>query len=102
MYRILTVIAVVALGALGTTVIATIVLHSSLSRQSNQIKALQGAEHSDHQKIAALENELGSASKHKKLTAAHLQCTQVPQPIWQSGLAMATPELLLSTCVTPR
>jgi hypothetical protein len=96
MYKILTAVAVVALVTLGTTIIATILLHSSISRQEGQIKALDGAEHSDHQKIAALEGELSAASKHKKLTAGQLRCTQLPQPMEQPVLAFAAPESLFT------
>jgi len=94
MYKILTVLAVVALGALGTSIIATILLHAAISKQSKQISGLERVENSDNHKLAALQNEVG-ANKHKKLTAA-LHCTQLPQPIWQPGLAVASPELLLT------
>lgn len=96
MYKILTAVAVVALATLGTTIIATVLLHSSISKESRQIKALQGAEHSDHQKIAALEGEVGAGSKHKKLIAARLRCAQLPQPMGQPALAFAAPESLFT------
>jgi hypothetical protein len=96
MYRILTAVAVVALVALSTSIIATILLHSSISRQSTQISSLQRAESSDHQEIAALEGEVGAANKHKKLTAARLRCGQLPQPMGQPALAFASPELLFT------
>ena len=38
MYKLLTALAVVALAALGTTIIATVLLHSSISKQSGEIK----------------------------------------------------------------
>jgi len=95
MHKILTAIAVVALGALSTSIIATILLHSSVSRQSRQISVLANAEHSDNQKIAALQTEMGAAIKHKKLTAAHRRCMPLPQPIGQPGLLLAAPRLLL-------
>lgn len=96
MYKILTAVAVVALATLGTTIIATVLLHSSISKQSSQIKSLQGAERSDHQKIAALEGEVGAGTKHTKLTAASPRCPQLRQPIASPGAATATPRLLLT------
>jgi hypothetical protein len=92
MYKVLTALAVVALAALGTTIIATVLLHSSISKQSGEIKTLESAEHSDHQKIAALQGEVSAAAKHKKLTAARQRCGQLPQPIGQPVLAFAAPE----------
>jgi hypothetical protein len=91
MYKILTALAVVAIAALGTSIIATVLLHSSISRESRQIKALQGAENSDNHRLSALANEVG-ANKHKKLTAARQRCTHVSQPI----LAVARPESLFT------
>jgi hypothetical protein len=96
MYKILTALAVVALAALGTTIIATVLLHSSISKQTREIKALESAEHSDHQKIATLEGEVGAAAKHKKLTAAERRCPQVPQPMGQPVFAFAAPESLFT------
>jgi hypothetical protein len=96
MYKLLTALAVVALAALGTTIIATVLLHSSISKQSGEIKALEGAEHSDHQKIATLEGEVSSATKHKKLTTAERRCPQPLQPMGQPVLAFAAPESLFT------
>jgi hypothetical protein len=95
MYRILTAVAVVALATLATTIVATVLLHSSISRQSGQIKALQGAEHSDQKKIAALEGEVGAG--HKNLTAAtRPRCSKLPQPMGQPAFAFAAPESLFT------
>lgn len=96
MYKVLTALAVVALAALGTTIIATVLLHSSISKQSREIKALESAEHSDHQKIATLEGEVNSATRHKKLTAAERRCAQPFQPMGQPALAFAAPESLFT------
>jgi hypothetical protein len=95
MYKILTALAVVAIAALGTSIIATVLLHSSISRESRQIKALQGAENSDNHRLSALANEVG-ANKHKKLTAARQRCTHVSQPMGQPVLAVARPESLFT------
>lgn len=92
MYKILTVVAVVALVALSTSIVATVLLHS----QSHQIGAIQRAENADHKKLVALEGALASASNDKKLAAARLLCTQVHQPMGQPGLALAAPELLFT------
>jgi hypothetical protein len=100
MHKILTAIAVVALGALSTSVIATILLHSAAARQSRQISALATAEHSDNQKIAVLQSEMSAATKHKKLTAAQRRCMPLPlpqpQPIGQPGLLLAAPRLVVT------
>lgn len=96
MYRILTAVAVVALAALSTSIIATVLLHSSISGQSRKISALQNAENADHKKISALQTEVGAATKHKTLTAARPRCTHVPQPMGQPALAFVAPESLLT------
>jgi hypothetical protein len=96
MYKVLTALAVLAVAALGTTIIATVLLHSSISQQSGEIKALESAEHSDHQKIATLEGEVSSATKHKKLTTAERRCRQPSQPMGQPVLAFTAPESLFT------
>jgi hypothetical protein len=96
MYKILTAVAVVAIVALGTSIIATILLRSSIDGQSRKISALEQVENSDHKKIAALESEVGANNKRRKLTADLLRCAQATQPIGQPGFALAAPELLFT------
>jgi hypothetical protein len=96
MHKFLTAISVVALIALGTSIVATVLLHSSIARQSGQIRALERAESTDHKKIAALETEMAASGKGKTLTAARRTCRQLPQPMGQPGFAAAAPELLFT------
>jgi hypothetical protein len=63
-YKVLTAVAVVAMTALSTVIIATILLHSSISKQSGQIRALEHAEHSDQKQITTLEGEVRATGKH--------------------------------------
>jgi hypothetical protein len=72
MYKILIALAVVALAGLGTSIIATVLLHSSISTQSRRLGAVERAEHADHQKLAALESQVGAAHKRKTLTAIRI------------------------------
>jgi len=95
MYKILTALAVVALLALGTSIIASLTLHSSIDKQSRQIGALDRAEATDHKEIAVLEGEV-HATKAKQVTSARPRCTRAPQPIGQPGFAVASPEFLLT------
>ena len=94
MHRILTAVAVVALAALGVSIIATVLLHSSINSQSRKISALQQAETADHKMIAALEAQ--AANKQRKLTTALLRCTQNTQPMEQPRFGFAAPELLFT------
>jgi hypothetical protein len=96
MNKILSAIAGLALTALGTSIIGTVLLHTSISHQAGQLGALQRAEHSDHQKIAALESGVGAARKHKRLTATYLPCTRLPPlPVRQPGVALVAAYSLL-------
>ena|SRR5215469_2779058 len=97
MYKILTAVAAVAIAALGTVIVATVLLRSSISGQSSKISALERAENTDHRQIAALEREVGAANKQKQLTAAGPRCAQLPQPMGEHGLVLAGPALLFAT-----
>ncbi len=96
MHKILTALAVVALLALGTSIIGTLALHSSVAKQSRQISSLNRAEAADHKEIAALQTELSPKKSRHRTAAARLTCASVPQPIGQPGFAVASPEFLLT------
>jgi hypothetical protein len=96
MYKILTALAVVALLALGTSIIASLTLHSSIDKQSRQISALDRAEAADHKEIAVLEGEVHTTKTTQQVTSARPRCTRAPQPIGQPGFAVASPEFLLT------
>jgi hypothetical protein len=96
MHKILTALAVVALVALGTSVIASLILHSSIDRQSRQIGALDRAEAGDHKIIVALEKELrGKKAGHRAAAAARAEMNGT-QPIGQPAFAVASPECLFT------
>lgn len=96
MYKILTALAVVALLALGTSIIASLTLHSSIDKQSRQIGALDRAEAADHKEIAVLQGEVHATKATQQVTSARPRCTRAPQPIGQPGFAVASPEFLLT------
>lgn len=96
MYKILTALAVVALLALGTSIIASLTLHSSIDKQSRQISALDRAEAADHKEIAVLEGEVHTTKAKQQVTSAWPRCTRALQPIGQPGFAVASPEFLLT------
>ncbi len=102
MHKILTALAVVALVALGTSIIGTVILRSSVDKQSHQIRALERAETADHKEIAALEKEQrgkrgshGVATAHRVI-ATRLTCANAAQPIGQPAFAVASPDFLLT------
>lgn len=79
MYRALTIICVIALLSLGTTIVATIVQHSDLAKESKQISALSQQETSSKHELSVITSELSQNSPrphpsptphHKKHTAA--------------------------------
>jgi hypothetical protein len=96
MHKILTALAAVAIIALGTSIIASLVLRSSIDKQSHQISALDKAEAADHKEITALEGEVHAATTRQQITSARPRCPRVTQPIGQPGLAVASPEFLLT------
>jgi len=96
MQKILTALAAVAIIALGTSIIASLALRSSIDKQSHQISALNKAEAADHKEITALEGEVHATKAQQQITSARPRCTRVSQPIGQPGLAVASPEFLLT------
>jgi hypothetical protein len=103
MHKILTAVAVLALLALGTSIVATVVLRSSIDKQSRQIGALDRAETADHKEITALQGELRTTKAQHQLAAAAASAATRTQrclpgesrPIGWPGLAVASPEFLL-------
>jgi uncharacterized protein involved in copper resistance len=99
MHKILTALAVVALVALGTSIIASLILRSSIDKQARQIGALDRAEAADHREISRLQAELHTAKADHQVTSAPtatMAASRVIHPIGQPGLAVASPELLLT------
>jgi hypothetical protein len=96
MHKILTALAVVALLALGTSIIASIALHSSIDKQSHQISALDRAEAADHKEITMLEGKVRATTAGQHITSARPPCAPARQPIGQPGLALASPSFLLT------
>lgn len=60
MYRVLTVVAVVAMLALGTSIVTAVVDHTTMTRQSGQIASLDQEESADHKAIAELRKQMRS------------------------------------------
>ncbi len=96
MHKILTALAVVALLALGTSIIASVALHSSIDKQSHQISSLDRAEAADHKEITVLQGEVRATTAGQQITSARPTCTPGRQPTGQPGFALASSEFLLT------
>lgn len=72
MYRVLWVVAVLAVGALGTSIITAVVEQSHSARQSSEINTLDHKEASDQQQIDELTREL-HAVKSSHVTLPHVR-----------------------------
>jgi uncharacterized protein HemX len=71
MYRVLWIVAVLAVAALGTSIITAVVEQSHSARQSSEINTLDHKEASDHQQIDDLSRELHAVQQSSHL--AHPQ-----------------------------
>jgi Tfp pilus assembly protein PilN len=69
MYKILTVVCVLAIAALGTSVITTVIQRSDVSLQSARITSLSNEQAAERQELAAIQAEL--RTQPKKKVAAH-------------------------------
>ena len=74
MYKVLTVVAVLALAALGTSIITAVVTNSTTARQSKQIATLTHIQSVERREISALRSRL--RPKVRKRTAS----TSAPRP----------------------
>lgn len=78
MHRVLTVIAVVALLALGSSVIGSLVLRSSISKEQRQISALDHGLAADKQAISALRGQINAKKIQHRVTATPTPSTATP------------------------
>jgi len=103
MYKVLWAVAIVAIIALGTSIVSAVALHSAQAKDNRQIGTLDHEESVQQNEISSLRSQLRAkvtAARQTAMTNNVARATAVrprcvlPQPIAQPGFAVASPELL--------
>jgi hypothetical protein len=103
MYKVLWAIAVVAVLALGTSIITAVFLHSAQAKDNRQIATLDHEQSVEQSEITSLRAQVRAKNTVARTTAVKNNVARVtavgprcalPQPIGQPGFAVASPELL--------
>ena len=71
MYKVLAVVAVLALAALGTSIITALVTNSTTGKQSKQIAALTHIQSVERRELSALRSKLRPKLRKKAASASH-------------------------------
>jgi hypothetical protein len=72
MYKVLTVVAVLAIAALCTSIITTVIEHSAATKQSDQIAKLAHTQQAERREISALRSEVRARKASADHAAARL------------------------------